>query len=172
MHRPSSGFFVLLAFACFARPSALCGEDAAFYLDRGNDWSGNKDYDKAIADYGQAIRLDAKNPSAYSRLAWLQATCPDARYRDGRKALSKAKKAYDFDNGWSSLDTLAAAYAESGDFAEARGRLTLALAFLEKDKHATEKEKQQLRSRLELYKHDKPFREEKKLKAKQPQPRG
>jgi membrane associated rhomboid family serine protease len=54
-------------------------------------------------------------------LAWLLATCPDAAVRDGAKAVAFARRACDRDQ-WthaSVIDTLAAAYAESGDFASA-----------------------------------------------------
>ena len=47
-------------------------------------------YDKAIADYNEAIRLDPKYALAYNGLAWLAATCPDAKYRDGKKAVQSA----------------------------------------------------------------------------------
>ena len=46
------------------------------------------------------------------------ATCPDAKYRDGKKAIESATKACELTE-WKDadhLDTLAAAYAEAGDF--------------------------------------------------------
>jgi membrane associated rhomboid family serine protease len=54
-------------------------------------------------------------------LAWLLATCPEERLRNGRRAVEIAQQACestDWENA-SYLDTLAAAYAESGDFAAA-----------------------------------------------------
>ena len=50
------------------------------------------------------------------------ATCPDDKYRDGKKAVENASKAYQLDDGkhWHCLGTLAAAYAESGDFEKAK----------------------------------------------------
>jgi tetratricopeptide (TPR) repeat protein len=53
--------------------------------------------------------------------AWLRATCPDASIRNGQLAVADAKKACELDQ-WileSYIDTLAAAYAEAGDFASA-----------------------------------------------------
>jgi tetratricopeptide (TPR) repeat protein len=53
--------------------------------------------------------------------AWLRSTCPDASVRNGRLAIADAKKACDL-HIWdyaSEIDTLAAAYAEAGDFASA-----------------------------------------------------
>ena len=44
---------------------ALEPKTAADYLTRGNARSDRKDYDGAIADYDQAIRLDPKHATAY-----------------------------------------------------------------------------------------------------------
>ena len=43
------------------------------------------DYDGAIRDYCNSIILDPKEPYAYNNLAWIQATCFDKKYRDGKK---------------------------------------------------------------------------------------
>jgi tetratricopeptide (TPR) repeat protein len=54
---------------------------------------------------------------AYGDRAWLRATCPDPAFRDGKQAIKDATAACKFlhwDEG--RLDTLAAAYAEAGDF--------------------------------------------------------
>jgi len=54
-------------------------------------------------------------------LGWLLATSPDDRLRDGRRAVECAKQACEA-TSWenaSFIDTLAAAYAEKGDFTEA-----------------------------------------------------
>ena len=48
-------------------------------------------------------------------LAWLLATAPDARFRDGPRAVEHATRACEL-SGWrdaAALDTLAAAYAET-----------------------------------------------------------
>jgi superkiller protein 3 len=49
--------------------------------------------DEAIAAYHKAIELDPKYAQAYNGLAWLLATCPDARFRDQKQAVELAKKA-------------------------------------------------------------------------------
>ena len=57
----------------------------------------------------------------YNDRAWLWATCPNAKHRDGRKAVESATQACELTR-WNApgvLDTLAAACAESGDFASA-----------------------------------------------------
>ena len=39
--------------------------DAVTYISRGDAWLDKKEYDKAITNYGEAIRLDPNNPWAY-----------------------------------------------------------------------------------------------------------
>ena len=93
-------------------------EDTSGYVGRGNVWSDKKEYDKAIADFSEAIRINPKDFGAYNNRAWIWATCPEAKYRDGKKALDLATKACEI-TGWKQaifLDTLAAAYAEAGNF--------------------------------------------------------
>jgi hypothetical protein len=53
-------------------------------------------------------------------LAWFLATCPEARFRDGARALVAAEKAVELSRGEpTALDTRAAAYAELGAFPQA-----------------------------------------------------
>jgi tetratricopeptide (TPR) repeat protein len=117
-----------------------------------------KEYEKGLADYSEAIRLDPKFAYAYNNTAWLLATCPVEKVRNGKKAIEYATKACeltDFKNG-SYIDTLAAAYAEAGQFAEAVKYQMQAL-----ENAAFEKaEGDSARKRLELYKNKKPFRTE------------
>jgi hypothetical protein len=65
--------------------------------------------------------LNPDHPNAYKNLAWLQATCPEERFRDGSDGVRNARRAIDLTQGkqtaW--LEILAAAHAESGDFAAA-----------------------------------------------------
>jgi tetratricopeptide (TPR) repeat protein len=91
------------------------------YSLRGELWADQKVYDKAIRDFRDAIRIDPDSPFAYADFAWILATCPDATYRNGTKAVEYAKKADELDvTGelpWE--EVIAAAYAEAGDFDEA-----------------------------------------------------
>lgn len=128
---------------------------ALAYYDRGLDWATTKEYGKAIADYTEAIRLDSKFAKSYNALAWLLATCPEGKHRDGLKAVALARKACELTN-WKKgyiLDTLAAAYAEAGQFPEAVQYQKKALedAALAKDEAAA--------FRLKLYEQGKAFRQ-------------
>jgi tetratricopeptide (TPR) repeat protein len=130
----------------------------AAYFNRGISWKSQAKYDKALADYSAAIKLDPKYATAWNSRAWLTATCPNAKYRDGKQAVVDATKGCGL-TGWKngeSLDSLAAAYAETGDFANAvkwqEKAVELAPAMLTGE----------LQSRLELYKAHKPYRDEPK----------
>jgi len=90
-------------------------------LNRGLLSEAGGDYRNASADFEKAIHLDPGNAFAYNNLAWLLATCPQAAFRDGRKAVEFATKACELTQ-WKNpdwVDTLAAACAEAGDFPQA-----------------------------------------------------
>jgi len=92
-----------------------------------------KEYPKALADVGEAIRLNPRFTRAYADQAWLLATCADDRYRDGQNAVAAARKACEL-SAWKDpgyLSVLAAACAEAGDFKEAIRRQNQALEFSE-----------------------------------------
>ncbi len=75
------------------------------------------DYEECLATLQDAVRCDPDNVEACIDLAWLLATCPDARIRDGRRAVSLARHALELARDHPYLpETLAAAYAEAGNF--------------------------------------------------------
>jgi tetratricopeptide (TPR) repeat protein len=78
-------------------------------------------FKKAISDYKRAINVNPTNHSAYNNFAWLRATCPAQPMRDGVEAVQLARKACELTdwNRCEPMDTLAASYAESGDFEQA-----------------------------------------------------
>ena len=55
------------------------------YNNRGCVWRKKGEYGKAIADHNQCLTVDPKHASAYADLAFLLATCPDEKYRDGKR---------------------------------------------------------------------------------------
>jgi hypothetical protein len=62
--------------------------------------------------------------------AWFQATCPEPAFRNGQRAVKGAKVACSISE-WkdeNTIDTLAAAYAETGDFDSAVRYAAQALA--------------------------------------------
>ncbi len=129
--------------------------DAAAFNNRGSAWRSQKEYDKAIADYNETIRLDPKNSIPFNCRAWLWATCPNEKFRDGNRAVDSATGACELSE-WKNaghIDTLAAAYAETGDFGKA----------VEWQEKATKlytdaEDKKKGEERLKLYKDKKPYR--------------
>lgn len=79
------------------------------------------DFHEAAAQYRQVLSLNPKQPEPLNNLAWLLATCPDNRVRDGGEAVRCAEQACRL-TGFKETGmtgTLAAAYAEAGRFPDA-----------------------------------------------------
>jgi tetratricopeptide (TPR) repeat protein len=76
---------------------------------------------ESISETEHVISLQPKGttyPSALNHLAWIRATCQNPAFRNGKQAIEYAKRACAL-SLWrdaSCIDTLAAAYAEAGDF--------------------------------------------------------
>jgi tetratricopeptide (TPR) repeat protein len=88
------------------------------YVARANAWKQRRLFGRAIQEFSELIRLDPQNALAHQTLARILATCNEANFRDGRRALDEATVACDLTR-WRDpdcLDTLAAAYAEVGDY--------------------------------------------------------
>lgn len=78
-------------------------------------------YGEAKAELEKSLAFYPNDAMLHNELAWLLATCPAAEMRDGAIAVEHATQACTLTN-WSSvayIDTLAASYAESGDFESA-----------------------------------------------------
>ncbi|MEE8079367.1 MAG: hypothetical protein V3T18_10250, partial [Pseudomonadales bacterium] len=106
------------------------------------------------------------NMAARNNLAWILATDPDPANRDGAKALAVIKPIALLYRDWQHLDTLAAAYAEHGEFDAASQAQRSAVAAIAADyaPEATTQDTaellQEMRSRLILYENGQPYRED------------
>lgn len=84
---------------------------------------------EAIAHYREALRLSPDSVLFQNNLAWQLATASDARLRDGSLAVKLAEAAAKGSNRQDPaiLNTLAAAYAENGQYSEALAVAQIAL---------------------------------------------
>jgi tetratricopeptide (TPR) repeat protein len=78
-------------------------------------------YAQALADCDDLLRRYPDLSWVHRERAWILASCPDARIRDGKRAVAAATHTAELTNwkDWNVLQALAAAYAEAGDFANA-----------------------------------------------------
>lgn len=111
----------------------------------------------AIREYEECIRILPDFALALNNLAWIRATDSRAEFRDGAQAVRLAIRACELMK-WSdpiSIDTLAAAYAESGDFDKAIEYQNRAKGFPEFEKEAGG----EIRHKLYLFTIKRPYRE-------------
>lgn len=131
----------------------LSGENPLVYANRGVAYEGLGDFAKAKKDYQQAEEIGGSVSEIANTVAWFYATCPSDNYRDGEKAIemvTKACEAADWEDA-SFIDTLAAAYAEQGEFEAAVKYANQAVELVDGDKQG------EYKKRLELFEAEKPY---------------
>ncbi len=144
------------AIADYTEVIRLDPQNTFAYFARASAWGAKQEYANADADLSEALRLDPQNPVACNGRAWTWASCPNAKYRNGQKAVESATKACELTD-WNEagiIDTLAAAYAETGNFPLAIKWQTRAIE-LETDT----KNKEEYAARLKLYQEKKAYRD-------------
>lgn len=114
--------------------------------------------DEAIEQYRIILENRPGFVPSLSGLSWLLATHPDSALRNGGEAVALAERALQSGGrGPNVLNTLAAAYAAVGRFEEAAATASEAIGLAEKVGQA--RLAGQIRTRLELYEKQKPWRE-------------
>lgn len=112
----------------------------------------------AIERYVEGLRHGAFHPRIAIHLAWMLATSPDPGLRNGRQAVALAEHLCDLEmfREPASLDVLAAAYAEYGEFERALAAATRAatLAEVEGDTALA----RSIAGRITRYENGRPFR--------------
>jgi protein O-mannosyl-transferase len=95
--------------------------DADAYTGLGNALLRKGSLREAIANYEKALALAPEDPHSRNNIAWVLATSSDASIRDAAKAIDLAHVAVALSGGREPrfLRTLAAGYAESGQFSDA-----------------------------------------------------
>jgi Tfp pilus assembly protein PilF len=131
------------------------GKNEAIYSLRGSAYLNLGKHAEAIADYEQAFKLKPDDPELQNNYAWVLCTSPDEKLRDGHRAIEMAKQASEATEYKEAyiLSTLAAAYAETGDFDNAIKWSSKAVEI------GDAKDKDELQKELDSYKEKKPWRE-------------
>lgn len=128
------------------------------YNSRGYVWSKEGHYNEALKDWEESIRIAPDEPGGYHNKARLYATCESLGHRDGAMALENAQKACELSHWdeWIYVATLAAAYAELGQFEDAIKWQKKAIAM---DRNPEERDTHEQNERLKLYEAGMPFRD-------------
>ena len=99
-------------------------ESADAHANLGSAWLAKRRVRDATTEYTKALQISPENLAALSNLAWLLATSADPTVRNGSEAVRLAERADSAssrsDQHPTVLRILAAAYAEAGQFAEAK----------------------------------------------------
>lgn len=117
---------------------------------------------KAVADYEVAVKSAADDSGVLNNFSWVLATSPVDDLRDGKRALELALRACELTEYKAAhiLSTLAASYAELGDFENAVKWSEKACEIVDDDSI-----REHLEAELESYRNKKPWRENKTEEA-------
>jgi tetratricopeptide (TPR) repeat protein len=113
---------------------------------------------EALAHWRQAQKIDPDRVSATLGIAWVLATAPEVSVRNGTEAVLLAESALHqaLPDDANVLDTLAAAYAENGQYVRAASTAAHALELAVAQGNSAQAAA--IRSRLQLYKGNKSYR--------------
>jgi tetratricopeptide (TPR) repeat protein len=143
------------AIEVFTTVIAKSPKNASAYAGRADAYLQAGEHAKATADYAESLKHEADNTHVLNNLSWVLSTSPDDKVRDGRRAIELAKKACELTEYKEAyiLSTLAAGYAETGDF-------EMAIKWSKKAVELGEGSiKDNLKKELESYLAKKPWRE-------------
>jgi tetratricopeptide (TPR) repeat protein len=116
---------------------------------------------EAVEDYEQAIKLDPEDTGLLNNYAWVLATSTDDKVRNADRSIELGTKACELTKYERPhiLSTLAAGYAEKGDWENAIKWSTKAVEVGSKDAEVGD----QLKKELDSYKEKKPWREKQEI---------
>ena len=143
----------------FERALQLAPDHAEARYNLGRTLADLGKFKEAIPQYERVLQLQPDNAAGLDGLARVLATSPVPSVRDGARAIALAQRASQLAGDAEPIpaDTLAAAYAEAGRFAEA---IVCAQKALTSARRLGQKElAEQIASRLALYQAGTPYRE-------------
>ena len=122
------------AAALFQKALEIDANSADAHYGLGNVFMQKRKTAEAIAQFQMSLQVKPANPEVQNNLAWLLATCSPASLRNGYKAVDLARQASALTGGKNPiiLHTLAAALAETGQFADAVQMIQKAIELAEK----------------------------------------
>jgi tetratricopeptide (TPR) repeat protein len=120
---------------------------------------------EAIDDFEILLKQQPENDSVLNNFAWVLATSPDDKLRDGQRSIKLGTKACEVTEYKKPhiLSTLAAGYAETGDFETAIKWSKKAVELGSEDDEVI----QQLKNELKSYQKKKPWRERQTVDEKE-----
>lgn len=118
-----------------------------------------REYREAVLDFEKLLTLKLPalaRADGLNALAWIHATCPVRAMRDGPRSVKEAREACESSNweNFAAVDTLAAGFAESGDFEKAVNFQWFAVSIIPEGE-----EREAAERRLRLYANHQPYRE-------------
>lgn len=134
-------------------------DHATMHAALGNTLRDRSDIPEAARHFKWALNLNPDLLPALNNLAWIRATHADAKLRNGTEAVELAERCCQL-SGYrisATLDTLAAAYAETGRFPEAITQVKRAIEIA--TSQGDTKMVKDLNIRLQAYESGKPWRE-------------
>ena len=147
------------AVAHYQRALELQPNIAEAHIQLGNVFLQNNDGRRAIAHYEAALKISPRSPIAQTDLAWVLACASDRSLRNGARAVELAEAANRSYGGRDAitLNAIAAAYAENGQFDKAIEIAQHALQLAHRQNEAALAE--ELRREIQLYENGSSYRE-------------
>ena len=125
------------AIVCYRQAIKIAPRLADAYANLGVALSQKREIKQAVDSWRNALEINPDQIYVQNNLAWLLATTPDASLRNGAQAVALSTRANQISGGGNPmlLHTLAAAYAEAGNYglAEGTARHALELAAAQKN---------------------------------------
>jgi tetratricopeptide (TPR) repeat protein len=127
---------------------------------KGNILLSLRRHSEAVKIFEEIIKIDPTDKTALNNLSWVLSTSTIDMVRNGKRALELAKRACELTDYKVAyiLSTLAAAYAENGDFKKAIEYSQKSIDLSADDPNVNERI-EDLKKELETYKQNQPYRE-------------
>ncbi len=107
---------IVKALEDFTEAIRINPSDATAYRERAKSWQLKGDFKQAASDVQKLVELASEDAQACNDVAWFLATCPDARLRDGQRAVELAERAVKLSPTGTYRNTLGVAQYRLGNY--------------------------------------------------------